>query len=85
MGWQVEIVQIEIVQIEIVQIEIVQIEIVQKPESTKGFVPLAGRWVVERSFGWLNFKRRRDLEKTIASSEAQLQLGFIDILLRPTA
>jgi putative transposase len=24
-----------------------QVEIVQKPESTKGFVPAGGRWVVE--------------------------------------
>ena len=61
-----------------------QVEIVQKPESQKGFVPLGGRWVVERSFGWLNFKRRlsRDFEKTAESSLAMIQLGFIDVLLR---
>ncbi|MDJ1492168.1 IS5 family transposase [Cytophagaceae bacterium DM2B3-1] len=61
-----------------------QVEIVQKPESSKGFVPVGGRWVVERSFGWLNFKRRlsRDVEKTVESSEAMLQIAFIDILLR---
>lgn len=63
-----------------------KVEIVQKPESTKGFVPAGGRWVVERSYGWLNFKRRliRDFEKTIESSEAMLTLGFIDILLKRT-
>ncbi|MBC8112491.1 MAG: transposase, partial [Verrucomicrobia bacterium] len=46
-----------------------------------------GRWVVERSFGWLNFKRRlsRDFEKTVESSVAMLQLGFIDVLLRRSA
>lgn len=60
------------------------VEIVQKPESAKGFVPAGGRWVVERSFGWLNFKRRlsRDFEKTIESSVAMLQLCFIDVLIR---
>jgi putative transposase len=71
-----------------------EVEIVQKPESQKGFVPLGGRWVVERSLpamsasaGWLNFKRRlsRDFEKTVESSEAMLQLGFIDVLLRRNA
>ncbi|MBC8109729.1 MAG: transposase [Verrucomicrobia bacterium] len=64
-----------------------EVEIVQKPESSKGFVPTGGRWVVERSFGWLNFKRRlsRDFEKTVESSEAMLQLGFIDVLIRRIA
>jgi len=61
-----------------------QVEIVQKPQSSKGFVPVGGRWVVQRSFGWLNFKRRlsRDFKKTIESSEAMLQMAFIDIILR---
>src|SRR3712207_9321071 len=56
------------------------VEIVQKPESVKGFVPAGGRWVVERSYGWLNFKRRlsRDFEKSTESSEAMLQLAFIE-------
>ena len=64
-----------------------QVEIVQKPESATGFVPAGGRWVVERSFGWLNFKRRlcRDYEKTVESSEAMLQLGFIDLIIRRAA
>jgi transposase len=60
------------------------VEIVQKPESVKGFVPAGGRWVVERSYGWLNFKRRlsRDFEKSTESAEAMLQLAFIDTLLK---
>ncbi len=34
-------------------------------EAKKGFVPLPRRWVVERSFGWLNRFRRlaRDYEQ----------------------
>ncbi|MBC8111621.1 MAG: transposase [Verrucomicrobia bacterium] len=42
---------------------------------------------MERSFGWLNFKRRlsRDFEKTVESSEAMLRLSFIDVLLRGNA
>jgi transposase len=60
-----------------------RVEIAQKPESTCGFVPEKNRWMVERSFGWLNFRRRlfRDVEKTIASSEAMLQIAFISIIL----
>jgi transposase len=60
-----------------------RVEIAQKPESAKGFVPQKDRWPVERSFGWLNFRRRlfRDVEKTVESSEAMLQIAFISFLL----
>jgi transposase len=60
-----------------------QVEIAQRPESTRGFVPQKNRWPVERSFGWLNFRRRlaRDYEKTVESSEAMLQIAFISFLL----
>ncbi len=65
-----------------------QVEIAQKPESAKGFIPQKDRWPVERSFGWLNFRRRlfrrrlfRDVEKTVESSEAMLQIAFISFLL----
>jgi transposase len=59
------------------------IEVMQKPESTIGFVPQKNRWQVERSFGWLNFRRRlfRDVEKTIFSSEAMLQIAFISLII----
>ena len=60
-----------------------RVEIAQKPESAQGFVPHKDRWPVERSFGWLNFRRRlfRDVEKTVESSEAMLQIAFISFLL----
>jgi transposase len=60
-----------------------QIEIAQKPESGRGFVPENNRWPVERSFGWLNFRRRlfRDVEKSVESSEAMLRIAFISIIL----
>jgi transposase len=59
------------------------VDISQKPESAQGFVPQMGRWQVERSYGWLNFRRRlsRDYEKTIESSEAMIHLAFISFLL----
>jgi transposase len=59
------------------------VDISQKPESAQGFVPQRGRWQVERSYGWLNFRRRlsKDYEKTVESSEAMLHLAFISFLL----
>lgn len=59
------------------------VEITQKPESTKGFIPQKNRWQVERSFGWLNFRRRlfRDVEKTVFSAEAMLQIAFISLII----
>lgn len=58
-----------------------QVEIAQKPETGRGFVPEKNRWPVERSFSWLNFRRRlfEDVEKTIESSEAMLRIAFISI------
>lgn len=60
-----------------------EVEIAQKPESSKGFIPEKNRWQVERSFGWLNFRRRlfREVEKTIFSAEAMLQIAFISFII----
>lgn len=60
-----------------------EVEISQKPESAQGFVPQKNRWQVERSFGWLNFKRRlfRDVEKTVESAEAMLEIAYLTIFL----
>ena len=59
------------------------VEVMQKPESTTGFIPQKNRWQVERSFGWLNFRRRmfKDVEKTIFSSEAMTQIAFISLII----
>lgn len=59
-----------------------EIEIAQKPESTKGFIPQKNRWQVERSFSWLNFRRRlfKDVEKLVESSEAMLKIAFISFI-----
>jgi putative transposase len=60
-----------------------EVEIAQKPESTKGFVPQKNRWQVERSFSWLNFRRRlfKDVEKLVESSEAMLQIAFMTLII----
>lgn len=58
------------------------VEVLFKPQAHH-FVVVARRWVVERSFGWLSWYRRLsvDHEKTVASAEAMLRLGFIALLL----
>ncbi|WP_177236771.1 transposase [Spirosoma endophyticum] len=59
----------------------------QKPESGHSFVREKNRWPLERSFGWINFRRRlfRDVEKTIESSNAMLRISFISILINRLA
>ncbi|WP_232314106.1 IS5 family transposase [Ralstonia sp. A12] len=43
----------------------IELHVIKLPEAMKGFVLLPRRWVVERSFGWLNRFRRlaRDYER----------------------
>lgn len=55
-----------------------------KPESVKGFVPIAKRWVVERTIAWTNFFRRlvKDYEYTPLSSAAWSILANITIMLQ---
>lgn len=56
-----------------------QIEIVRRPSQATGFVVVARRWVVERTFAWLGRCRRlaKDWEQTIQSSEAWLLIAAI--------
>lgn len=64
-----------------------EVEIVQRPETAKGFVPEKNRWPVERTYGWMNFRRRlsRDYEKTTESSEAMLRIATISFLVNRLA
>lgn len=52
------------------------------PESARGFVPVAKRWVVERTIAWSNFFRRivKDYEYTLSSSVAWLMLANTSVL-----
>lgn len=62
----------------------IKLEKAAKPESTKGFVPIAKRWVVERTIAWSNFFRRivKDYEYTTSSSVGWLYLANIQIILQ---
>jgi len=55
------------------------IEIVRRPNNATGFVVIARRWVVERTFAWLGRCRRlaKDWEKTLSSSNAWLTIAAI--------
>ncbi|MEZ4776907.1 MAG: hypothetical protein R3D00_27280 [Bacteroidia bacterium] len=58
-------------------------ECASKPESAKGFVPIAKRWVVERTIAWTNFFRRivKDYEHTLRSAKYWLIWANISIVL----
>jgi transposase len=60
-----------------------EIEIVKRPELGK-FVVLPKRWVVERSFAWLNRCRRlaKDFENLTRNALAFLRLASIRLMLR---
>lgn len=55
------------------------IEIVKRPDQAKGFVIIARRWVVERTFAWFGRCRclAKDWEASIASAEAWLLIASI--------
>ena len=61
-----------------------EIEVVSRPIGAKGFVLLHRRWVVERSIAWLGRYRRlsKDYESYTESSEAQIKLSSVQMLLR---
>jgi transposase len=55
------------------------IEVVRRSDKAKGFVVIARRWVVERTFAWLGRCRRlaKDWETTISSADAWLLIASI--------
>lgn len=61
-----------------------RVEIVRRPRGQKGFVVLKGRWVVERTFGWLNRSRRlsKDYEGTVESSRAMVLWAMTHLMLK---
>ena len=63
------------------------LEIIKRSDKANGFELLPRRWVVERTFAWLNRCRRltKDVEKSIASAEAWIMIAHIRILTRRLA
>src|SRR5262249_4865970 len=58
-------------------------EIVKRSDRTRGFVVLPRRWVVERTFAWLNRCRRlaKDWENLNRNALAFLRLASIRLML----
>jgi transposase len=58
----------------------IALQIIKLPEAKKGFVLLPRRWVVERSFGWLNrfLRLARDYERL---PETLAGLHFVDFAM----
>jgi len=64
-----------------------RIEIVKRSDRSTGFSVLPRRWVVERTFAWLNRNRRlaKDFEATVGSSETWIYLASVQMLARRLA
>jgi transposase len=65
----------------------VALEIVKRSDATKGFVVVAKRWIVERTFGWLGRCRRlaKDVENLTRTQIAFAQLAMIRLMTRRIA
>ena len=63
------------------------IEIVRRSDAAKGFVLLPRRWVVERTFAWLNRNRRlaKDFEATVESAVTWLYIASVKLMSRRLA
>jgi putative transposase len=62
-------------------------EVVKRNSDLKGFHVLPRRWVVERTFGWLNNYRRlsKDYEELTETSQAFIYLAMTHVMLRRLA
>jgi putative transposase len=63
------------------------LQIVKRSDVAVGFEVLPKRWIVERTFGWLNKYRRlsKDYEQLLESSESMIHLAMINVMLHRTA
>jgi len=63
------------------------VEVVKRTDTVPGFVVLPRRWVVERTFGWINKHRRcvRDYETLPEHHEAMVHIAMIMVMSRRLA
>ena len=63
------------------------LEIVKRSDAASGFILLPRRWVVERTFAWLNRNRRlaKDVEATIESAVTWLFIASVKLMSRRLA
>ena len=62
----------------------IEVEVSNTPNGTKGFTPKPLRWVVERTFAWLDAFRRlvRNYEQTDESAEEMIDFATIKLLIK---
>ena len=60
------------------------LELVRRPRQLRTFQVLPRRWVVERTFGWLNLQRRlsKDYEALPQTTEAWVHTAMTGLMLR---
>lgn len=60
------------------------LEVVLRSDNLQGFVVLPKRWIVERTFAWLNNHRRlsKDYERFTKTSETMIQIVMMRLMLR---
>jgi putative transposase len=60
---------------------------VKRPRHTQGFQVLQWRWIVERTFGWLNRSRRlrKDFEALPETTEMWIRIAMIHLMVRRLA
>jgi putative transposase len=63
------------------------LEIVKRSDTAQGFEVIPHRWIVERTFGWLNRARRlsKDYERLPASAEAMVYLAMVPVMTKRLA
>jgi putative transposase len=61
--------------------------IVKRPRHTQGFRVVQWRWIVERTFGWLNRSRRlsKDFEALPETTETWIRIVMIQLMVRRLA
>ena len=63
------------------------LEVIKRSDTAKGFKVLPRRWVVERTFAWLNRNRRlaKDFENAIESATAWIFMASVQLITRRIA
>ena len=63
------------------------LELVRRPAQQHTFQVLPRRWVVERTFGWLNLQRRlsKDYEVLCETTETWIYISMTGLMLRRLA
>jgi putative transposase len=61
--------------------------IVKRPRHTQGFQGVQWRWIVERTFGWLNRSRRlsKDFEALPATTAPWVRIAMMQLMMRRLA